>query len=206
MPKAQKQKFNNQSGFTLIELLVVISIIGLLSSIILVNVAKTRIKARDAKRQADLSQLQKALELYYSDNNHYPISQCSGAGASTIDDWVCADCPNTSYNNLGTCDVVDGPVTSANINATLSKYVKNIKDPRHFNNDDSGYWYKSLTGADYKFSNWLNPEDRRNYSAQFIDPTCCLLPVLPDGSCSGPGTSGDICMSMGVWTPGAVTY
>ncbi len=31
-----------------------------------------RIKARDSKRLADLKQVQTALELYYTDNNHYP--------------------------------------------------------------------------------------------------------------------------------------
>jgi len=52
-------------GFTLIELLVVISIIGLLSSIVLTSVNSARAKARDARRLADLRQIQNALALYY---------------------------------------------------------------------------------------------------------------------------------------------
>ena len=60
-----------QRGFTLIELLVVIAIIGILSSTILVSLGGARQKARDAKRQADLSQLVLALELDYSDDEKY---------------------------------------------------------------------------------------------------------------------------------------
>ena len=67
----------SQQGFTLIELLVVISIIGLLASVILVALNGARIKARDAKRIADLHQIATALELYAEDHNgSYPPSGC----------------------------------------------------------------------------------------------------------------------------------
>ena len=62
----------SQGGFTLIELLVVIAVIGLLASVVLVALNGARLKARDAKRIADLSQISKALELYYNTNNSYP--------------------------------------------------------------------------------------------------------------------------------------
>lgn len=62
-----------RKGFTLIELLVVIAIIGILSSVVLASLNIARAKARDAKRLADLKQLQVALELYANDNNNsYP--------------------------------------------------------------------------------------------------------------------------------------
>ncbi len=61
-----------QRGFTLIELLVVIAIIGLLSSVVLASLNGARKKGRDARRTADLKQIQTALELYYSDNLAYP--------------------------------------------------------------------------------------------------------------------------------------
>lgn len=67
---------NKQKGFTLIELLVVIAIIGLLSSIILASLNGARKKGRDARRLADLKQLQVALELYYGDQAApaYPVA------------------------------------------------------------------------------------------------------------------------------------
>ena len=61
------------TGFTIIELLVVIAIIGLLSTLAVVALNSARLKARDAKRLADLKQVQTALELYYTDKNAYPV-------------------------------------------------------------------------------------------------------------------------------------
>ena len=52
-------------GFTLIELLVVIAIIGVLASIVLASLNSARRKSRDARRIADIKQLQLALELYF---------------------------------------------------------------------------------------------------------------------------------------------
>ncbi len=57
------------AGFTLIELLVVIAIIGVLSSLFMANYMEIRKKSRDAKRMADLKQIQKALEMYRQDQD-----------------------------------------------------------------------------------------------------------------------------------------
>lgn len=61
-------------GFTLIELLVVIAIIGILSSVVLASLNSARKKGRDARRIADLKQVQLALELYYDANGTYPAA------------------------------------------------------------------------------------------------------------------------------------
>jgi prepilin-type N-terminal cleavage/methylation domain-containing protein len=76
-------------GFTLIELLVVISIIGILSSIVLVSMGGARAKARDARRQSDMRQIGSACELYMTDNEAYPAyaaysnATATGAGIGT---------------------------------------------------------------------------------------------------------------------------
>ena len=61
-----------KNSFTLIELLVVIAILGLLSTLISGNFFTSLKKSRDAKRKADLEQIQRALEMYYEDNSRYP--------------------------------------------------------------------------------------------------------------------------------------
>jgi len=68
-------------GFTLIELLVVIAIIGILSSVVLASLNGARKKGRDARRIADMKQIQLALELYYDSNaSEYPL----GVGAAGL--------------------------------------------------------------------------------------------------------------------------
>ncbi|MDP2695672.1 MAG: prepilin-type N-terminal cleavage/methylation domain-containing protein [bacterium] len=63
---------NMKRGFTLIELVIVIAIIGILSSIILVGLGGFRAKGRDARRTADLKQVQNGLELYFAATGAYP--------------------------------------------------------------------------------------------------------------------------------------
>ncbi len=61
-----------EHGFTLIELLVVIVIIGLLATIVAINVIPAGNTARIAKAKADISTLEQALEQYRLDNLTYP--------------------------------------------------------------------------------------------------------------------------------------
>ena len=67
----------DNKGFTLIELLVVVAIIGLLASIIIVTLNSTRIRARDARRLADMKTIILALEMYYDDREEYPEENSS---------------------------------------------------------------------------------------------------------------------------------
>lgn len=76
-------KIETKRGFTLIELLIVISIIGILSSVVLVSLNSARAKSRDARRFADVRQIQTALELFYNDNTNYPDD--AGVGALMTD-------------------------------------------------------------------------------------------------------------------------
>lgn len=63
---------SKQKAFTLIELMIVLAIIGFLASILLLALSQSRLKARDGKRQEDIKNLIKGMELYFSENNTYP--------------------------------------------------------------------------------------------------------------------------------------
>ncbi len=92
-------------GFTIIELLVVMAIIAILASGMLALFTSTQEKSRDTRRMEDVRELQKALSLYYIDNNQYP------AAASTID-LTGSDSVSTTLVNAGTIPAIPrDPVT-----------------------------------------------------------------------------------------------
>lgn len=67
---------SDQKGFTLVEMILVIAVFGIMITVALqtLNPMEQIKKSNDAKRKADLSQVQKALEIYYQDNGKYPAS------------------------------------------------------------------------------------------------------------------------------------
>jgi len=79
-----KKKRRSNKGFTLMELLIVMAILGLLATIGLGSFRSSQIKGRDAQRKSDLSQIQKALEMYYNDYSGYPETLPAG-GSSWLD-------------------------------------------------------------------------------------------------------------------------
>lgn len=86
-------KNNLKKGFTLIELLVVISIIAFLLSAGTVVLVNMRAKSRDAQRYSDLSEIKKALDMYYQENGSYPVSSgwqsvCAGYTTSGPSGWI----------------------------------------------------------------------------------------------------------------------
>jgi general secretion pathway protein G len=60
------------NGFSLVELMVVIFIIGLLATVVLINVLPSQDKAMRVKAQGDIATLGQAMEMYRLDNMTYP--------------------------------------------------------------------------------------------------------------------------------------
>ena len=63
-----------KKGFTLIELMAVIVILGILATVVAVNVSPFLQRANLEKVRADISQIEKALELYKFNELSYPTT------------------------------------------------------------------------------------------------------------------------------------
>ena len=68
-PASQRR---GEEGFTLVELMVVLVIIGLLATVVLINVLPSQDKAMQTKARADIATLEQAMEMYRLDNFSYP--------------------------------------------------------------------------------------------------------------------------------------
>ena len=74
MRTEHKKRRHNEHGFTLVELMVVIVIIGLLATIVALNVLPSGDRARTEKAKADIATIEEGLELYKLQNTNYPTT------------------------------------------------------------------------------------------------------------------------------------
>jgi prepilin-type N-terminal cleavage/methylation domain-containing protein len=136
--------FKNKKGFTLIELLVVIAIIGLLSTLAVVALSSARDKARDAKRAADMKQMQTAMEMVFTNSTggSYKLDAgCVSAVPKAVNDALCAKAPLTDYLP-GATTMKDPSGATALCDATCTTYPCN-------------YTITALSDADYEVRFWL---------------------------------------------------
>jgi prepilin-type N-terminal cleavage/methylation domain-containing protein len=126
-------------GFTLVEILVVVAIVGLLSSVFVIGLGGVRARGRDARRVADVKQVQNAIELYYAKCGHYPGGATGGACNTTNPTgWSDLSTILTTGAQLGIAKIPTDPIPPATyyyaVNATRQGYIiaavlENDKDP-----------------------------------------------------------------------------
>ena len=120
------QKNNKILGFTLIELLVVIAVIGFISTIAVTMLNSARIKARNAKRNADIVQLINAFEQAAdNDGGALPESNCQN----------CWDCVSSS--------ACIGAASNSALDAKFEPYIKKSSDEGLFRRIAGGYYYSN---------------------------------------------------------------
>ncbi len=86
------------SGFTLIELLVVITIIGILASIVVVNLNSARGKGQDTAIKEQMSQMRAQASLFYDDNFGYAVKGTT-PGVLNGSTGSCAATADTLFEN-----------------------------------------------------------------------------------------------------------
>jgi len=72
--RQHQKRGSSEAGFTLVEIMVVMGIIGLLATMVIINVLPSQDKAMREKAKADVALLEQALELYRLDQFSYPTT------------------------------------------------------------------------------------------------------------------------------------
>lgn len=79
-PTFEPEEERRRNGFSLVELMVVIFIIGLLATVVLINVLPSQDKAMVVKARSDIATLEQGMEMYRLDMASYP-GQAEGLSA-----------------------------------------------------------------------------------------------------------------------------
>lgn len=73
--RTSRRRRDREEGFTLVEMMVVIVIIGLLATVVIVNVMPATDRAAQTRVKADLSTIEQAADMYRLENMRYPTTQ-----------------------------------------------------------------------------------------------------------------------------------
>jgi prepilin-type N-terminal cleavage/methylation domain-containing protein len=112
----------NRQGFTLIELLVVVAIIGLLSTLSVVSFNNAQVRARDAKRVADVRSVVSAFAVAAADDSTYVLCQ-TGCSAALVG--------FTRLNSVDVCTTCTAG--AAGVRTTQYFNIARVRDPRQSN-------------------------------------------------------------------------
>ena len=73
--RPRREATRDEEGFTLVELMVVIVILGLLATIVVINVMPAMDRAAATTARANISQIEEGLKIYKLDNGRYPTAE-----------------------------------------------------------------------------------------------------------------------------------
>jgi len=135
-PTASKR---GERGFTLIELLVVVLIISFISSVTLANLNSVRAKGRDAVRISNLTEIRKAMLLFYEDNGRYPNINTGGSWLDVFRRFQ--RCLQSPSNVVDSCNMA--------VTNTAPYMSKVPQDPRG-DSPNTYIYYHCQTGQRYR--------------------------------------------------------
>ena len=132
-----------QRGFTLIELLIVVAIIGILTAVGLGQFFTAQKRGRDTARKRALESISRALEMYYNDNETYPI-----AVEGVIENYNWGEMFGSTEETV---------------------YIKRLpEDPA----DNFQYYYESPDGSYYKLYALLEHPQDEDRGGPYNDTNC----------------------------------
>lgn len=148
----------SRSGFTLVEVIVVIAVVGILGSVVLNLLTPSLERSRDSRRLQDVEQLRAALEIYYKNHGHYPISNsCNTAGQPK---------PNTGWCNTAQTMSTQGHwIRHNDTDNALAGIIADPLDPLKLTPtaaelwEDSGIIVDPAPGTYYYFSDAVSAND-----------------------------------------------
>ncbi|MEZ5507693.1 MAG: type II secretion system major pseudopilin GspG [Gammaproteobacteria bacterium] len=108
MKAVRLQKNLRQQGFTLIEVMIVVAILGILATLVVVNVAGSTDKALVSATKSDLQAIKQALDLYKLDNYRYPSTE-QGLEALVVKPDTARNWPEGGYLPKVPMDKWDNP-------------------------------------------------------------------------------------------------
>ncbi len=141
-------------GFTLIELLIVVAIIGILAAIAVPNFLNAQVRAKVARAESEMRNLQQSLESFFIDNNSYPPMDRDRIRA------------RRQYKGLDTSDPGAANINIAHISigtrgdrriylTTPVAYISSIPyDPFRGDGNEHGYGYGSSGQSYYIMTSW----------------------------------------------------
>ena len=143
---------SSKQGFTIVELLIVVVVIAILAAISVVAYTGIQQRARDSKRKIDLAAIAKAVELYRTDNGHYPPASSGG--------W-CTQLSHPSHSQLRTA---------------LSPYMGPLpKDPL-YTDTYQDYFYRNNAGNSYDLYAQVEGSGNGSYSTG----SCSVIDSKPN--------------------------
>ena len=163
-------------AFTLMELLVAIAILSIISSIILSSLSSARSNSNDALRIQAITQIHRALEMFYLENGYYPRSSNDGStryvcAADFTPSGLCGP-SNSSFTGYEVfqpyIDAIDPYLGEVNYPETIT-YGFNINtdfDPS--NDEDRDFNRATYRCIQYASGSFTGPEDLRCQNYQLL--------------------------------------
>jgi general secretion pathway protein G len=145
-------------AFTLIELLVVIAIIGILTTLVMLNVMRAQANSRDSRRISDNEKIQGALEMYYNAHGAYPDSNNPVACGAYF--------PNPSWCNSVETSSSDGKhwIFDRGVSSTVGALTNYLdKDPVDPKGSTEAILLNSIAGDSTLSGRWSSFQDNGNW-------------------------------------------